>query len=299
MCSQDNTAFFRTYNILFFIVHVAFLIAGIITYADVHDTWRPYYRIIVTHGQELEVYPLFISLGMHLTGALFHLYFSCRARHIVETSFGYGNTNPSRWFLQFFGEGAGLLGIMVIHGIHHLETLGVVILIYAAVLALCYFQDEYLNPNYEFMPGKEPHMFAVPLYAFLIVFVTIKSTEHINGKFSARVSIVSLISLFQTSLMFIVQRMHIYNSSSSSSSGTRIETAVEDNTEGGTEDVDTKIDELENDMAELRRGIFYEILQYTNSTIFMMVVSWLIISIVRNDVVLHDDIVDNIQIINP
>jgi hypothetical protein len=37
-----------------------------------------------------------------------------------------------------------------------------------------------------------------------------------------------------------------------------------------------------------RRAIFYEIIHYVNSTLFMMTVSWITISITREDVVLQN-----------
>lgn len=292
-CIEDNVSFFRFYNAVFALINLAFSIASLVTLLQVHDSWRPYYRMHLTHNQETEVYPIYIVIGMNVAAVLFHSGFAFFARSIVNTSFQERNSNPYRWFLQFVGEGAGLVGIMVIHGITHVETLGVVLVIFGSVLTLCYFQDEYLNTNYEFAPNKEPHLFAIPMYILLIIFVTIKSTENIKGPFGARVAIVSLIGLFQTSFMFIIQRMHI----SKRFSGSRVQTqALEDDdaeSDGDDQEVGSsmkdQMDAIEVGLAEIRRGIFYEILQYTNSTLFMMVVSWLIISIVRNDVVLHED----------
>jgi hypothetical protein len=294
-CIEDNVSFFRIYNTVFALINLAFLIASMVTFLQVHDSSRPYYRMYLTHNQEAEVYPLYIIIGMNVAGVLFHSCFAFFASSIVNNSFQERNSNPYRCFLQFVGEGAGLVGIMVIHGIAHVETLGVVLVIFGSVLTLCYFQDEYLNTNYEFTPNKEPHFFAIPIYILLIIFVTIKSTENIKGPFGARVAIVSLIGLFQTSFMFIIQRMHI----SKRFSGSRVQTQTLDDDDvesdgdgqedGGAASMKDQMDAIEVGLAEIRRGIFYEILQYTNTTVFMMVVSWLIISIVRNDVVLHED----------
>jgi hypothetical protein len=277
---KNNTLFFRIYNCVFAVINLAFFIAGLVTFLAVHDDWRPYYRLDVTHNQEIEVYPLYISMGMHLASTFFHLMFIIFARSIVENAFTERNTNPYRWFLQFVGEGLGLVGLMVIHGIAHIETLMVTMVVYGAVLILCYYQDEYLNANYDFMPNKEPHVFAIPIYILLIVFVSIKSTENLTGEFSTRVAIVSLISLFQTSLMFIIQRFHV------GKFGAQQVVSHAAGDEG--DDEGDKLDPIEDMTSAVRRGIFYEILQYTNTNIFMMVVSWLIISIVRNDVVLSE-----------
>lgn len=290
-CIEDNVSFFRFYNVVFVLVNLAFLIASTATFLQVHNSWRPYYRMQLTHNQEAEVYPLTVVIGMNAAGVLFHSGFAFFAKSIVHNSFQERNSNPYRWLLQFVGEGAGLVGIMLIHGIDHVETLGVVLVIFGAVLTLCYFQDEYLNSNYDFAPNKEPHLFAIPMYVLLIIYVTIKSTENIQGSFGTRVAIVSLIGLFQTSFMFIIQRMHI----SKKFPGSRVQTqAAEDDVESDNDDqgetsMKEQMEAIESGLADIKRGIFYEILQYTNSTIFMMVVSWLIISIVKNDVVLHED----------
>lgn len=276
---KENVLFFRIYNGVFALINLAFFVAGLVTFINVHDQWRPYYRIDLTHNQEMEVFPLYVSMIMHLMTTMFHIMFVIFARSIVENSFREKNSNPYRWFLQFIGEGTGLVGIMIIHGIAHIETLMVTMVVYGAVLILCYYQDEYLNTNYEFMPSKEPHFFAIPIYVLLIVFVSIKSTENINGEFTTRVAIVSLISLFQTSMMFIIQRLHIRKNV-----GNQVVSAADDQEDDtGT----SKMDPIDENEAEVRRGIFYEILQYTNSSIFMGIVSWLIISVVRNDIVLN------------
>lgn len=279
---KDNVLFFRIYNAAFTLINTAFFVAGLVTYLNVHDEWRPYYRIDLTHSQEMEVFPLYVSMVMHAAATLFHLMFILFARSIVENSFREKNTNPYRWFLQFVGEGMGLVGIMVIHGIAHIETLMVTVVVYGSVLILCYYHDEYLNRNYDFMPNKEPHFFAIPIYVLLIIFVSIKSTENINGEFTTRVAIVSLISLFQTSMMFIIQRLHI-----GKNTGNQIVSGA-DEEDDDAQGAPPKLDPIDEIVSDVRRGIFYEVLQYTNSSIFMGVVSWLIISIVRNDVVLNE-----------
>jgi hypothetical protein len=275
MCFSDNVAYFRTYNIIFATIHVAFLVAACVTYLQYRDTWRPYYQIIVVHDQLLDVYPLLFSIVMHGAGTLFHCGFAWAARTIVEGTMSYRMTNSWKWVLQGVAEGVGLAGIMVIQGVAHLETVGATLLIWAGVMALCYFQDEYLNPAYDFMPNKEPHFFAIPIYVLLIVFVTIKSTEHVDENLNMRVAVASLVSLFQTSFMFVIQRIHVAHR------GHRVVTAAP---EGGDGDGDGDLAVPAGD--GVRRAIFYEILHYANGTVFMMVVSWINISITREDVVL-------------
>jgi hypothetical protein len=284
MCLDDNVTYFRTYNVLFAVVHAAFLVAAGVTYMQVRDTWRPYYDIAVVHDQVLHVYPLLVSLVMHTAGLLFHAAFALTARSIVEDSIAIKLSNPWRWFLQLFAEGAGLAGIMVIQGVAHLETVGVTLLIFAAVLALCYFQDEYLNSAYDFMPSKEPHLFAIPLYALLIVFITIKSTEHVDQNLNIRVAVASLVSLFQTSLMFVIQRLHIYWHRGAQRVAEGTAAAEEDGDEEARGEVKVAHDTGDSQ----RRAIFYEIIHYVNSTLFMMTVSWITISITREDVVLQN-----------
>lgn len=270
---EDDVKYFRFHNVVFALIHVAFLIACGVTYLQVHETWKPYYQMQLFAGKVLDIHLIFVSFVMHSCSMVMHTCFAIWSFNIVNNNLREYHSNPYRWIMQLVGDGNALVGIMMIYGIQHIETLAVVMILYAAVLVLCYFQDEYLNPRYEFMPGKEPHLFAVPIYLCLVLFIAVKSTEKVNGDYITRINIVSLFSLFQSSIMFIIQRMHIFKQSRV------IETAQTDE-----EDVNEK---LESQVSETKRALFYEVIQYVNSIVFQMVVSWLIISITKSGVTIE------------
>lgn len=268
---ESDVGYFRFYNGLFAFINVALLVACVVVYFQVKNDFKPYYQIQLTSGQVLNVYLLFISLTMHSCSLFMHLVFTIWAQFIVNVMREF-HTNPYRWIMQLVGDGNAIVGIMAIYGIQHIETVAVVVILYASVLVLCYYQDEYLNPRYEFLPGKEPHVFAVPIYLCLVIFVAIKSTENVNGDFVNRINMVSLFSLFQSSAMFLIQRLHIFKQNKV------IETA---------EDVEEDANEkLETQVSETKRALFYETIQYVNSAVFQLVVTWLIISITKNNVIL-------------
>lgn len=267
---QDNVHYLRFHNILFTIIHLAVIIALVVTCVKEKDTMITYYSVDVSRDFKVVVYPIYICLVMHSLSSLVHLLFAVFSLRLVHDNFSQRNNNPYSWTLQFLGNGMGLMGIMSIFGIDNMDTFAQVYLLYLSVLTLCYFQNEYLNPHYDFLPGKEPHFFAIPIYATMAFLITLKSYQSdVVGSTTTRITMVSLFALFQLSLMFLIQRMHI---SKNLFTDKAIETA---------EDVEEEADKLEINIVKIRRALFYEILQYVNNVVFQVIVSWLIISLTR------------------
>lgn len=292
MCFKNNKTFFRTYNLFFMFLQLGFLIAtlGTLFTTDVVI----YYDMEITHDQTIPVKPIYISLAMHVMAVLFHMMFAIYSESIIQNYFMFNNSNSLRWIYQLFTDGAGVVGLMEIHGFGHIETFVVTLVVFASTLILCYYQDQYLNTNYEFLPEIEPHVFAIPIYVLMICFIIVKSAQSISDTFSSRIVLITIISLFQTCVMFLIQRFHIYKTLRDRRSIENMKEAEED--EEKQDKDENEQDELSNenftenyldmDIAILRRGIIFEIIQYTNSTLFQMTISWLIISITKSRTVL-------------
>lgn len=300
MCFRDNISLFKAINWLFTAIHLSFLLACILTISlrKEDDPLVIYYQLDLTHGQVINVYPIYISIFTHSTGLLFHFMFAITGTTIVDHYFSYNYTNPLRWFLQFIVDGSAMVGLMLIHGFHSVDTVVLVMVLYASTLGYCYLQDQYLNTSTKFEPDREPHFFAIPLYFVMILLIIAKSSEHINDEASIRMLIVTLVSLFQTLTMFILQRMHIryqYRVESENESGhERINGEDEDDEEEG--DCVSSLENVVNSkqseridmiLDEMRRGIKYEGFYYVNSVLFEMNITWIIISITRSKQELH------------
>jgi hypothetical protein len=275
--------------------HLGFLIASVTTFFTTDIV--VYYEMELTHDQSIPVKPIFVSLIMHTAAIFFHMMFAITAENVIQNYFMFNNSNAVRWMYQFFTDGAGIVGLMEIHGFGHIETLAVTLVVFASTLILCYYQDQYLNTNFEFLPELEPHIFAIPIYVMMICFIIAKSAQSISDSFSNRIALITIISLFQTCVTFVIQRLHIYLTLRDRRAMEKLKEADRDQEkQDRDDDEDGERDALsvENftegyldmDISILRRGIIFEVMQYANSTLFQMTISWLIISITRSKSVL-------------
>jgi hypothetical protein len=293
MCFKENVTFFKAVNWCFMVIHMVFLVACVLVIMTRDEPLTVYYKIEVTHDQYIDVYPIYAALMTHTAGICFHLTFAVIGRYIVENYITYSYSNPLRWFLQFSVDGSSLLGLMLIHGFHTVQSVALIIIIYMAIIGFCYFQDHYLNPDDQFNPGKEPHMFAIPLHLLMILMIMGKANEHINDDKSLKIAVVTLISLSLTLVSYIIQRVHIlYRSKMINSSG------VGEESEGGDDDdqdldlegvIHSKShsDRLDAIMDEVRRGVQYESYDYINSALFAMTVTWFSINVTQTNQTLH------------
>jgi hypothetical protein len=221
--------------------------------------------------------------------------FAVMGRYVVEDYITYSYSNPVRWFLQFSVDGSSLLGLMLIHGFHTVESVVLILIIYVAILGFCYYQDHYLNPNDQFHPDKEPHMFAIPLHVLMILMIIGKANEHINDDKSLKIAVVTLISLSLTLVSYILQRVHIsYRSKMLNGDGDDpISDDDQDPDLGGDHDLGgvihpkSQTDRLDAMMDEVRRGVQYESYYYINSALFAMTVTWFTINITQTNQVLR------------
>jgi len=222
-----------------------------------------------------------------LAGLLFHGIFALSGTAIVDEYFAYNFTNPIRWVLQFVVDGSALVGLMCVHGFHQVDSILMVLIIFASTLGYCYLQDQYLNSGNAFNPDKEPHVFAVPFYIAMIFIIVAKSSEHINDETSIRLAIVTLVSLFQTLIMFMLQRLHIRYRYVNVSGDDDDTDGTDEADDGELGNVMKKGDKIDMVLDEIRRGIRYEALYYINGMLFEMTITWIIISITRTNQVLH------------
>lgn len=287
MCFDDNVTFFKAVNWAFVAIHFCFLLACVLTVELRSTPMKVFYQLITTHDQVIDIYPIYISLFTHVAGLLFHFFFALGGKSIVDGYFSYNYTNPIRFFLQFFVDGSALVGLMCIHGFRGLDSVVMVLVMFASTLGFCYFQDQYLNVNGGFNPDKEPHTFAIPIYLFMVFIIVAKSSEHINDEASIRIAIVTLVSLFQTLIMFILQRVHIRYRYVADDEQTDQESESEDTVEkGDLGNVLERGEKIDMILDEIRRGIRFEALYYLNSVFFQMTITWIAISITRTDQVL-------------
>lgn len=252
-----------------------------------------YYQIEVTQGQIIDVYPIYMAVATHSFGIFFHALFALGGSFIVDDYFSYSFTNPIRWFHQYTVEGSSLIGLMLIHGFPNVEAVMLVMIIYASIIALCYFQDQYLNINKQFNPDKEPQMFAIPIHILMILMIVGKASEHINDDKSLNIAIVTLISLGLTLVSYVLQRIHIKYQQPNlySHDSTAVDVDDDKSVDGGDElesvvPTMKSIEHLDAVLDEMRRGIQYESYYYTNSVLFAMTVTWFTINITQSDQVL-------------
>ena len=296
MCFKDNKSFFKTINWVFFLVHLVLLAACIVMMVTRDKPVVLYYKIEITHDQYIDVYPIYVPFFTHAVGMLIHFIFALTGTLIVDEYFITGYTNPIRWILQFFVDGASLVGLMVIHGFHSVETVLLVLLVYIAILGFCYFEDHYLIPEKKFNPDKEPHTFAIPLHMFMIILIIGKASEHINDQRSLNIALITLVSLGLTLVSYVLQKIQIKYQSKSLSEIVEPEETNDDSDSdhGGTEsDLEkvspskARIDRLDAILDEVRRGIQFEAYYYINSTLFAITVTWFILNITQSNQTLH------------
>lgn len=291
MCFKDNITFFKMFNIAFIMVHTIILVACFITYSSLDGNLPIYYKIEITHDQTADIHLLIIPFILHTIAILFHMSFFFKGSSIVEITFPKNFTNPYHWYYQFFTDGMAFTGVMLIHGFHQIETIGMVLALFASIVVLCFYQDQYMNRDGMFKPTVSPHSFAIPLYICMIMFITFKSTEHINGPARINIAIITCSTLFQTGLMFVIQKFHIkYNNVSNIGDlNDKIKNENENVEEGDELDmpISTTGDKLDIELHEIRRAIKYDLIHYFNSIIFHIAVTWIIINLTRAKQTLH------------
>lgn len=293
MCFKDNVSFFKMFNMAFFITHLTILVACGITYSMMDGDLPVYYNITITDDQIVEIRLLFVSFFLHVIAMVFHLVFFCRANTIVQLTIPKNFTNPYHWYFQFIVDGIAFIGVMFINGFKHFETVAIVIALYAAIIILCFYQDQYMNRGGQFRPTVSPHTFAIPLYVCMVLFIAFKSTENIAGPERIKIAIGTSVTLFQFGILFIIQKFHInYNNVSDMDDlkhKIKQDTAIE-NIEDGDE-LDVNIEDrgeiLDLEIAEMRRAIKYDLVHYLNSVIFHITITWIIINLTRNRQVLE------------
>jgi hypothetical protein len=158
------------FNVAFFVTHLSILIACSITYSLMDGNIPVYYKIEVTDDQTIDIKLLYVSFFLHSIAMLFHFTFFMKATDIVQLTFPKNFTNPYHWYYQFVVDGIAFMGVMFIHGFHQIETVAIVLALYASIIVLCFYQDQYMNRGGQFRPTVSPHTFAIPLYICMVLF---------------------------------------------------------------------------------------------------------------------------------
>lgn len=279
MCFKTNKSLFKTFNFIFILINTAFVIASIVTMSK-QEELVTYYKISITHDQHIDVHLIYFAILMNISGFFAHTIFYLATSQILENQFLNFKVNNGRWVHQFLTVGLGISAIMAINGFKHLETFLIAITLYAAIISLCYFEDQYLNKNFDFLPTYSPHFFAIPLYVLMIAFIMVKSMENIHSLFTGRLAIVTTISLMYTSSFFIIQKLHIFYCYRVKSNDVKQSSGVDDDEESETVSHTAKLDE----MLHLQRSdIKFEIFHYVNIAVFQTVISWVLITLTRNE----------------
>jgi hypothetical protein len=277
-------------------IHCAFLVACIITLlSPAGAAMPPYYLLEIGGDQHMEVYPIYVAITTHVIAAIFHVIFFFTASTVIDKFMVKSYNNPWHWVYIVMCDGSSMVGIMLIHGFLNIEIITMVMALFIAVIALCYLQDQYISRESSFNPEISPHTFAIPLYAILVLFISIKATQNIDNKGALRVTIVTLASLGQTAFMFILQRIHSYLHVNYSESTVESASSENDENESESENDLKVIDDRDIDaaVADVRRGIKFELLYYINSILFQMTISWVIINITRSGTTLKEDNYDD------
>lgn len=293
MCFESNKSFFRFINFIFCLINLSLIIACVVTIVKKNDIVT-YFSIQVTHDQFIDVYLIYYALFMNIFGFVFHSLFFLAPVYILETQFLHHRVNNGRWVQQVFVVGAGLVSIMAINGVQHLETYIISMTLYCSVISLCYFQDQYINNTYTFTPQTSPHTFAIPFYITLILFIMVKSLEHVRSLFTGRLAILTTASLMYTSAFLIIQKIQIYTCHNTSEAQKEEHTEINlqeklDNEDEHEEKQDFSAidDQLDIILSKQRVDIKFDFFYYTYMCIFQIIVSWVVINLTRNDNTLH------------
>lgn len=282
MCFKENSTLYKFVNIIFVLYNIALIIACAITISE-EDNLIPYYKLEVTHDQFIDVYLIYLAMYMNIAAFIFHGVFGFFAVSILERQFLPFRINSGRWFYQFIIVGFELCVLMAIHGMGHIETFAIAITLFASILVLCYFQDQYINTMHDFNPPTSPHFFAVPLYILFIAFLMIKSMEHIHSLFEGRLAIVTTITLLLTSVFFMIQKIHIYYATSNRS---KVDTVDDDKEEEDEENNNNIEFDLDNTLRSQLIDIKFEIFHYINVGLHQLVITWIVIKITRANITL-------------
>lgn len=286
---SSNYFVFKFINWVFAVIHLSILIACFCTVYVRDGPLIVYYQIVLTHGQLVDVYPIYVALVTHSVALLFHFIFALTGSSMVNEYIAYNYANPIRWIMQFFVDGSSLVALMLIHGFYDVGSVVLVIMLFAATIALNYLQDQYLNTDKAFFPDRQPHTFGIPLYIAMILVIVAKSSDHINDKASIRIAIVTIVSLFQTLIGFLIQKAHINFSGNKAAVDDEVFAPVDVDTaaERDLENIIEKGEQLDLVMDEISRGVKYESFHYINSTLFTLTITWVVINITRNDQILN------------
>lgn len=292
-CFKDNNInYFRSFNLLFFLIHVVLLITCFATYSSMNGTLPTYYMLYISSYDSVEVKLLIIPVLLHTFAILFHLVFMIKSNYIVDIMYSKNFTNPYHWVYQYIIDGLTIVAIMLIQGIQFLETFYIVLVVYAAVIILCFYQDMYLHRNYIFEPTISPHVFAIMLYILLVIFIIFKSTKYTNTLQMVKINIVTMITLLQSGLsVIILQKMHINYSRVEEIKNMSTQIRNENDNNEKCEEIDMQIESnnelLDMEVHELRRGINYELVYSINNTLFSMIITWVIINLTRSNKTLN------------
>mmetsp|Transcript_15082 Transcript_15082/g.42784 ORF Transcript_15082/g.42784 Transcript_15082/m.42784 type:complete len:369 (+) Transcript_15082:522-1628(+) len=206
MAAQNKKAF-RLTNIVFAVLHGFLLLVCI--GALLKNDIVPYYYFETLHGRNIPDYPIYTAILAHALALMFHVSFAVAHEQVIGTGFSVTGTNGYHWGLQAVGLGGGLLGLMMVFGAI-LDTIVLALLTYVAVTVLQYYEDQHLNPRFEFLPGLSPAVPAGALHGCLVVYLLGRSTDNITDEaHTSRTAIVGLIVIAVSCLPFVIQRVHL------------------------------------------------------------------------------------------
>lgn len=262
MCFHDNVTLYRFVNVLACFIHVAFVVACCLTISKVDMV--PYSRLVITRDQYVPTYPIYSVLLAHVFGVFTHSYFALNARHIVENNLSTTFTNPLRYVSQFLVDGFTFVGMGVLFSVCDIWSLVFILGTFGGIQALCYVHDS--------LPGHGAQRVAFLLQLMLVTFFVIKSTEMTQSKIA---STVILVGAVQSTLMFVIQDLHIRN--------TRPLTVSEDD-EKQDIDIEASTERLEYVLHQTLRGIWYDFAQVINSIVIHTTLTWVVIVMTREKI---------------
>ena len=291
MCFKENSSLFKLINILFIFINLGLLVATIFTLSQKTES-EPYYELLITHDQTINVHLIYLPIIMNTFGLMFHSIFVLSHKYILERQFLNYSVNNFRWIHQFFTGCFGIVTIMAINGFDHIETFVISIIMYASIIALCFFQDQYLNSSYDFNPPKSPHVFAVPFYFIFIGFLMTKSMENIHSLPSVKLSIITTVSLILFGSTFSIQQLHYYTNKKLNvvHSEETVETEENKNeTNSSKKNMENKVDELDRVIKKQRHDVMFDALYCVNIGLFQIIITWMVINLSLKNATLNSN----------
>ena len=119
MCFKENSSLFKLINILFIFINLGLLVATIFTLSQKTES-EPYYELLITHDQTINVHLIYLPIIMNTFGLMFHSIFVLSHKYILERQFLNYSVNNFRWIHQFFTGCFGIVTIMAINGFDHI-----------------------------------------------------------------------------------------------------------------------------------------------------------------------------------